>query len=592
MVQHRFTMTTSLEYSAHSADGREIEAPDRPTPQSTRSDIIATLAGVGWFEVDDDRQLTAVSPELERITGFSAREVIGKPCISLIRCPQCLKGCGVFRHGHIQDTPLRLFHKNGHEIDVVRSGQAMYDGDGRITGAIETVRLADRPSSGPSEQIETLLGSLGRNFVIADGELRTISASTELAVTLGIDRASLTGLPLTRIFGESALGDGGALREAITSRDRREGLRAELHPVDGRRLPVSVSVGPIDEGTHCGIAGARVAIMIRESDEGAHESDAASFEGIVGRSPAMQRIFRLIELLHDNDATVLVTGESGTGKEMVARALHARSGRHGPFVAVNCAALPGELLESELFGHVRGAFTGAVRDRPGRFEVAEGGTIFLDEIGDMPAALQAKLLRVLQDHAFERVGESVTRHVDVRVIAATHIDLARAVAEHRFREDLFYRLRVVPIHVPALRERRDDLTFLIPHLLQRIGARRGRALQLSPAALQALVSAPWPGNIRELENALEYATALCGGQTIHPEHLPPDLGALALDVPREKGGTAERMAPALTLSRDEQEERERLREVLERTRYRRDEAADALGMSRTTLWRKMKQYQL
>ena len=586
-------MTSALKRPSGPAGSITEPTQDQPASPRTRAGVIADLAGVGWFEVDEDRQLTAVSPELERITGFRADEVIGKPCISLIRCRECLQGCGVFRNGRIQDTALRLFHKDGHEIDVVRSGEAMYDGAGRITGAIETVRLTDGPSTAPSDQLETLLGSLGRSFIIADGELRTLSASAALASTLGIEREALMGLPLTRIFGDELFGESGALRDAIASHDRREGLRAELRTVDGRRLPVSISVGPIAETTHCGSAGARLAIMIRESDAESHDDDSASFEGIVGRSPAMQRIFRLIELLHDNDATVLVTGESGTGKEMVARALHARSSRRGPFVAVNCAALPAELLESELFGHVRGAFTGAVRDRPGRFEVAEGGTIFLDEIGDMPPALQAKLLRVLQDHAFERVGESVTRRVDVRVIAATHIDLARAVSEKRFREDLFYRLRVVPIHVPPLRERRDDLTFLIPHLLQRIGTRRGRALQLAPAALQALVAAPWPGNIRELENALEYATALCGGQTIHPEHLPPEMGAPRRDAAGNPSPVAaDAAAIELPLSIDEQSERARLRDALAHAHYRRDEAALSLGMSRTTLWRKMKQYRL
>jgi transcriptional regulator with GAF, ATPase, and Fis domain len=314
----------------------------------------------------------------------------------------------------------------------------------------------------------------------------------------------------------------------------------------------------------------------------------------------MQRIFRLIELLNDNDATVLVTGESGTGKEMVARALHTRSGRRGSFVAVNCAALPADLLESELFGHVRGAFTGAVRDRPGRFEVADHGTLFLDEIGDMPPALQAKLLRVLQDHAFERVGDSRTRTVDVRVIAATHVDLSRAVAEGRFREDLFYRLRVVPIHIPPLRERREDLTYLISHLLQRIGSRRGRALRLAPAALEALVAADWPGNVRELENALEYGTALCDGQTIHLEHLPPlaGLGSRAssgeASADRRVGNATDdtALSVALALSTDERHELTEIREALRRAHYRRDEAARALGMSRTTLWRKMKQYRL
>jgi sigma-54 specific flagellar transcriptional regulator A len=196
----------------------------------------------------------------------------------------------------------------------------------------------------------------------------------------------------------------------------------------------------------------------------------------------MARIFRLIDNLKYSDATILLTGESGSGKEVVARAIHAHSPRRGgPFVAVNCGALPGELLESEMFGHVRGAFSGAVRDRVGRFEAAAGGTLFLDEVGDLPLALQVKLLRVLQERSFERVGESVTRTSDARIIAATHHDLRRAVEEGRFRDDLYYRLRVVPIDIPPLRERREDVEPLARTLLARVAARQGRALRFPPA---------------------------------------------------------------------------------------------------------------
>ncbi|MFN8665604.1 MAG: sigma 54-interacting transcriptional regulator [Gemmatimonadaceae bacterium] len=600
--------------------------PALATPDSDRaSDVIARLSGVGWFEVDADRNITALSPQMERITGFMTADVLGKPCISLIRCRECLKGCGVFRHGHVDETPLTVYTATGAEIEVVRAGEVVRDASGHVTGAVETLRLAGGPAARDgSEQVETLLGSLGRWYIIADVEQRVMSASTALAAMLGLSPEALRGRPLASLLRETGDGDTDPLRQAMDSGVRREGLAAELVAREGHAVPVSISLGPISATTHCGSSGARTAIMIRPAADVGRADTLPAFEGIVGRSPQMQRIFRLIDLLHDNDATVLVTGESGTGKEMVARALHVRSGRRGPFVAVNCAALPSELLESELFGHVRGAFTGAVRDRAGRFEAADGGTLFLDEIGDMPPALQVKLLRVLQDHTFERVGDSRTRTADVRVIAATHVDLMAAVATGRFREDLFYRLRVVPIHVPPLRERRDDLTLLIPHLLERIGQRRGRALRLSPAALDALVSWEWPGNVRELENALEYATALCDGQTVQVAHLPPGISGdsfattpevtrlhAPLSVIRDdacdgSGATRARISAeswnprrttppggvGLASTPAEQEELLRIRGALERAHYRRDEAAHALGMSRTTLWRKMKQFRL
>ena len=198
-------------------------------------------------------------------------------------------------------------------------------------------------------------------------------------------------------------------------------------------------------------------------------------------------------------------------------------------MAVNCGALPGELLESELFGHVRGAFTGAVRDRIGRFELAAGGTLFLDEAGDLPLHLQVKLLRVLQERTFERVGDSHTRQTDARIIAATHLDLRRAITAGNFRDDLYYRLRVVPIEVPPLRRRREDIEPIAEHLLEKINARLGRSLRTAPEVTPALLRYDWPGNVRELENALEFAVAVCGGQTIHPRHLPPEVTGQASD---------------------------------------------------------------
>jgi transcriptional regulator with GAF, ATPase, and Fis domain len=335
-------------------------------------------------------------------------------------------------------------------------------------------------------------------------------------------------------------------------------------------------------------------VVLRPAEEEHASGEPTEFSGLIARSSPMLRIFRLIENLEESEATVLLTGESGTGKELVARALHLHSPRRqGPFVAVNCGALPGELLESELFGHVRGAFTGAVRDRTGRFELASTGTLFLDEVGDLPLPLQVKLLRVLQERTFERVGESRSRRTEARIIAATNLDLRRAVREGRFRDDLYYRLRVVPIEIPPLRERRADIEPLARHLLARVGARHGRSLRLSPEALRAFLLYRWPGNVRELENALEYAVAVCRGQTIHAEDLPTEIldaagalpaGEMDIVLPNGNGG-------GLPLHSGNGE-RERLRSVLEAHQWRREEAARALGMSRTTLWRKMREHAL
>jgi transcriptional regulator with GAF, ATPase, and Fis domain len=307
----------------------------------------------------------------------------------------------------------------------------------------------------------------------------------------------------------------------------------------------------------------------------------------------MARIFALISNLEQSEATVLLTGESGTGKEVVARAIHSHSPRrNGPFVAVSCGALPGELLESELFGHVRGAFTGAVRDRVGRFELALGGTLFLDEIGDLPLHLQVKLLRVLQERAFERVGDSRTRSADTRIIAATNIDLGRAVAGGQFREDLYYRLRVVPIEIPPLRERVEDIEPLARSILTRVAERQHRALRFSPSAIRTLVQYSWPGNVRELENAIEYAVAIAQSETILPENLPIRGGVNLVHptrpTPAQVTEPVTAAAEPATPEGSEGERTELLR-TLEASHWKRAEAARRLGVSRTTLWRKMRE---
>ena len=249
---------------------------------------------------------------------------------------------------------------------------------------------------------------------------------------------------------------------------------------------------------------------------------------MVGNSHEMREVYQQITQVAPTNATVLICGETGTGKELVAQAIHYNSDRaNGPFVRVNCAALPESLVESELFGHVRGAYTGAVRDRKGRFELANGGTLFLDEVGDVPPAIQVKLLRVLQEQEFERVGDTQLIKVNVRVVAATHRDLGAMVANGRFREDLFYRLNVFPIYVPPLRRRRSDIMPLAEHFLQLYARQqRSRARVFSAEARRRLLAYSWPGNVRELENAVERAVLICNSETIDMQHLPPALQAL------------------------------------------------------------------
>ncbi len=430
---------------------------------------------------------------------------------------------------------------------------------------------------------------LGRALVCLDREFQIVHASAGLDAIAGEGAAAaVRGLAVADVLGPELFGESGGLRRALVAGERREGWGASLHVPGRPAVLLSLSAAPI-QGIDSPMCDARVAyLLVLRSADDAHVSDVAPptlFAGLVGRSPAMLRIFRLVHDLAESEATVLLTGESGTGKELVARALHQYSPRHaGPFVAVNCGAIPGDLLESELFGHVKGAFTGAVRDRVGRFEAAQGGTLFLDEVGDLPLPLQVKLLRVLQERSYERVGESRSRGTEARIIAATNRDLQRDVMEDRFRGDLYYRLRVLPIHIPPLRERREDIESLARHLLHRVSARHGRSLILGPDALHMLLRHRWPGNARELENALEYAVAVCRGQTLHAGDLPAEVQSPTDPVARTAGRVAE--GPPVP---DDAAERERLRTALDAHRWNREDAARALGMSRTTLWRRMRE---
>jgi len=316
-----------------------------------------------------------------------------------------------------------------------------------------------------------------------------------------------------------------------------------------------------------------------------HES--FNFGSIIGKSAPMRELFATLALVSRSDATVLIQGESGTGKELVANVIHENSPRRGrPFVAVNCAALHENLLESELFGHEKGAFTGATGQHKGRFEQADGGTLFLDEIGDMSLVTQAKILRVLQEGTFERVGGSRTIATDVRTISASHRDLEKLVAEGLFRQDLFFRLNVVTVALPPLRERREDIPLLARHFLQALAQRNRKAIQgFHPSAMAQLVNYDWPGNVRELENVVERAVVLCLGEQVTPADLPPQLAGRG-----EVAASVESLAAAGATLRDM--EREMIRATLRETGGNRTRAAQILGIARQTLQNKMKEYDL
>ena len=427
------------------------------------------------------------------------------------------------------------------------------------------------------------LEELGGAVLVLDARLRVVAATSAASDLLGFR------VPLGETAPKLLCGDA-PKRPVAEALAAGRPIRA-LVPRPGKRAdPQLLKVQAVPLGDGGGRAGRDGWLLLLENAGAPDSEGPVHFHGMWTQDPAMKQMFRLLERVAAEDVTVLVRGETGAGKELVAAALHALSPRKsGPFRALNCAALPPSLLESELFGHVRGAFTGAVRDEPGQVQLAHRGTLFLDEVAELPLELQAKLLRFVETHTVLPVGARDPVPVDVRIVSATHRALRKEVEAGRFRADLMYRLRVIPVFLPPLRERRSDVRLLCEKLIEAMNVKSRRTIEkISPAALRALESYEWPGNVRELKNVVAYAYAVGDGPVLVPSDLPPEivspgtplapLGPTVATVP-----TGEEVASA------QSPEARRILSVLERTAGNRDRAAQILGISRVTLWRRMRE---
>ena len=440
--------------------------------------IVDTLQD-GLMVIDVEGNILAANPAAEKLTGYSAEELVGSNCRTL-NCTGCeLYGrgagkewCSLFEKGEVRAKKCLITRKNLRVAHVLKNASVLFDSDGEMIGSVET--LTD-------------------------------------------------------------------ISEQIKQQREIESLRKSCR---------------LDEGFH----------------------------GMLGESPAMQQLFELIENVSQTEAPVLIYGQSGTGKELVARAIHETSLRSNkPFIKVNCAALNQNLLESELFGHEKGAYTGADRTRIGRFEAAHGGTIFLDEIGDIPLSTQVKLLRVLEEKEIERVGDHRPIRVDVRIISATNKDLDELVDRELFREDLLFRINVFPLNCPALVQRSEDIPIIVQNFIEQNGDRGDNPIVgLTAEAMEAIVAYDWPGNVRELRNAIEYAFVLCPGGWIGKEHLPPKI------YTANQTRAARHSAPAGQWSH----ERNHLLNTLRQVNGNQSEAARMLGVSRVTIWKRIKKYDI
>jgi transcriptional regulator with PAS, ATPase and Fis domain len=430
----------------------------------------------------------------------------------------------------------------------------------------------------PSDELSARAAeSLAGPALLLDNALRIVWASPGAVALLGEDLPPGTPAPQA-LCGERV--DRPIVESLAAGRPVTGTVLRPVPGAAGGTRAIRVRATPLP-----GARGADGWVLLLDADADEEADRPVTRYGMLTRDPAMKQVFHLLERAARRDVPVLVRGESGAGKELVARGIHDASPRASkPFKAINCAALPANLLESELFGHVKGSFTGAVRDHTGYFRAADGGTLFLDEIAEMPIELQAKLLRVLETHTVIPVGSSNAVPVNVRIVAATHQSLRRAVELGRFRADLMYRLRVVPIFLPPLRARAGDIPLLVQHFVDRLnefGERR--VTRIAPGAMEALRNYPWPGNVRELRNALEYAFVIGEGPVLTEadlaaEVLHPELG--------EEGVAAIVNAPPQV---EGSPEVQRIRRALERVGGNRTRAAQVLGMSRVTLWRRMRE---
>lgn len=430
-----------------------------------------------------------------------------------------------------------------------------------------------------------ILESISDGVFTVDGDWRITSFNRAAETITGIPRAEAIGRLCSDVFRSSMCEGACALRSTLDSGQPVINRTCYIVNADGERIPISVSTAVLRDERGQVIGGAETFRDLSEV-EALRRELAGRFQvgDLVSRSPAMRKIFDLLPAVAVSASTVLIQGETGTGKELLARAIHSQGPRaRKPFVAINCGALPDTLLESELFGYKKGAFTGATRDNPGRFQVARDGTIFLDEIGEITPALQVRLLRVLQDRCFEPLGSSQSVPTEARIIAATNRDLAALVKRGEFREDLFYRINVVRLDLPPLRQRKEDIPLLINHFISRFNHMQAKDIDgVSNEVLSLLMAHQWPGNVRELENVIERAFVVCTGPEIEIACLPEELtGVERPAVPQEDMASARRMSEAQTILN-----------ALKRNHFNRAAAARELGIHKTTLYRKMKSLHL
>lgn len=551
----------------------------------------------GALIIDDKRRVRLFNANARKLIGLDSDELMGSDCREIFCGIPCFPRCPFHDPGNtdIRDMDIEFLDEFDAKHRVTRVGAPIYDAERQLCGCV-TVLQDHSPYSElvhrihyEEQSLKIILDSLNLGiFTVNRNGLITFFNRAAEKIS-GFSRMKLLGRDHRLILGRQSTRDTELLKAAIARKKPVTGIKGLLLTVQGEKIPVTADYVPLlnDQGKIIGgLAALQDLTLVHQLDKAI--SEKYSFHDMIGKDPAMEKIFEMVRVVAGTESTVLIEGATGTGKDLIAKIIHQAGNRKDkPFVKINCAAIPENLLESEIFGYAKGAFTGADKDKPGRFCEAHTGTIFLDEIGDMPLSLQAKLLRVLEDREFYPLGSRKTRKVDVRILSATNRKLEHLVEQRLFRADLFYRLNVLRIELPTLARRRGDLPLLISHILRKQASRlKHQVPDICEEVMKLLLNHGYPGNIRELENILEHAIIICQGDLILPHHLPeymvshthPGLSA------HQSHSTAGRKPPG--------SERQDIIDLLKRYDGHKGKTAAALQVNRSTLWRKLKKYNI
>ncbi len=549
---------------------------------------------IGVMVLSPDRKIMVSNDSAAAITGYAKSDLVGEYCHHIFLDPLCGEKCAYLeaiekgaKSGRID---FKVTDQTKEHSNITRIVSPIYGPDQKPLGCIEVFQdhsafknLLERVRH-DDRRLKSILDHLDIGVLTVDrGGHITLFNSTAESIT-GFSRGEVLGKSCNIIFGKAYNRDILLFKETIADGRTRSSHDGTVKTRKGQLIPIRANYMALKNETGNIVGGlATISDQSLKYQFNSEIKGRYTYYDMVGKAPALQNIFEIIPVVAASDATILIEGPTGTGKDLLAKVIHNVSNRADkPMVKVNCAALPDNLLESEMFGYVKGAFTGAETDKPGRFQDADGGTIFLDEIGDLPLALQAKLLRVLEDQEFYPLGSRKTTQVDVRIISATNQNLGQLVREKRFREDLFYRLNVMRLELPSLKDRRSDIPLLISHILKRMSATRDVPIDnIANDAMAVLLNYDYPGNIRELENILEHALIVCRANVIEHSHLPLKFQSSGVrPIPAETHRTFE--------DEIESSQKRLILETLRLHNWNKGKTAVALNINRTTLWRKMK----